>query len=76
MKVDGKEYTTVMLGDSNGDGKVTPADATIVLRKYVGSIDLSSEETKAADANRDGKLTPADSTVILRNYVGLSNIEI
>ena len=65
-----------MLGDTNGDGKITPADATVVLKNYVGSIELSNEEKEAADTNRDGKITPADSTVILRAYVGSNNIEI
>ena len=76
VKYKGITYTVVKLGDVNGDGKMTPADSTVVLRTYVGLDGISSSKKSAADANGDGKLTPADSTVILRAYVGLENIEI
>ena len=66
----------IFIGDSNCDGKVTPADSTIILRAYVGLVNLSGEATVAADTNNDGKVTPADSTTILRAYVGLNNISI
>ena len=69
-------YTVVKLGDTNGDGKVTPADSTVVLRAYVGLSKISDAEKAAADTNGDGKVTPADSTVVLRDYVGLTNIKI
>ena len=76
VKYNGANYTVVKLGDVNGDGKMTPADSTVILRNYVGLEGISSSEKSAADTNGDGKLTPADSTVILRAYVGLENIEI
>ena len=76
VKYKGITYNVVKLGDVNGDGKMTPADSTVVLRTYVGLDGISSSKKSAADANGDGKLTPADSTVILRAYVGLENIEI
>ena len=76
IEYDGEKYTVVKLGDTNGDGKMTPADSTVILRKYVGLQDISSAENLAADTNGDGKVTPADSTTILRAYVGLQNIEI
>ena len=76
IEYDGEKYTVVKLGDTNGDGKMTPADSTVILRKYVGLQDISSAENSAADTNGDGKVTPADSTTILRAYVGLQNIEI
>ena len=76
VKYNGTTYTVVKLGDVNGDGKMTPADSTVILRAYVGLEGISSSEKSAADTNGDGKMTPADSTVILRAYVGLENIEI
>ena len=66
----------MLYGDVNGDGKMTPADSTVVLRSYVGLDKITDCEKSAADTNGDGKVTPADSTVILRAYVGLQNIEI
>ena len=76
VKIGGTTYTVVKKGDVNGDAKMTPADSTVILRKYVGLQNISATEIKAADTNGDGKLTPADSTVVLRAYVGLQNIEI
>ena len=69
-------YTIIKLGDVNGDGKLTPADSTVILRTYVGLEKINESEKSSADTNGDGKLTPADSTVILRAYVGLDKIEI
>lgn len=71
-----KKYTVVKLGDVNGDGKITPADSTVILRSYVGLTQLSDTVKLAVDVNDDKKVTPADSTVILREYVGLTQIEL
>lgn len=76
VKYNGSTYTVIKLGDVNGDGKMTPADSTVILRSYVGLSGMSNAEKMAADTNKDGKLTPADSTVILRAYVGLTDIKI
>lgn len=72
-----KEYTIVVKGDTNGDGKITPADSTIALRTYVGlNNNISEPARQAGDLNGDGKITPADSTVVLRVYVGLTDINL
>ena len=76
VKNEDTTYTIVKLGDVNGDGKMTPADSTVILRAYVELDEVTSAEKASADTNGDGKMTPADSTLILRAYVGLDNIEI
>ncbi len=76
VAIEDKDYTVVKLGDVNGDGKITPADSTVILRAYVGLTKLSDVVKLAVDVNNDRKVTPADSTVILREYVGLTDIEI
>ena len=76
IKHDGNTYTVVKKGDTNGDGRMTPSDSTVILKAYVGSTTLSDAFKLGADTNGDGKITPADSTVVLRTYVGLSKIEI
>lgn len=76
ITIEGKNYTIIKMGDINGDGKITPADSTVILRAYVGLSQLSDIAKLASDTNKDGKITPADSTVILRAYVGLTKIEI
>lgn len=76
IKYNGQTYTVVKKGDTNGDGKLTPADATVTLKSYLGSSRISNAEKLAADVNGDGKLTPADATVMLRTYLGLTNINV
>jgi hypothetical protein len=60
----------VVYGDLNGDGRVTAADATLVLRAAAGLIDLS-EQDEAADVNNDGRITADDATLVLRRAVRL-----
>lgn len=57
-----------MLGDVNLDGKITAADAALLLRYLDGLDDLNEEQKRNADVNLDGKLTKADAVAIL-NYV-------
>ena len=60
-----------VLGDVNGDGKVTPADAIMILYYYfnVAQMGFSKE---AADLNGDGAVTPADAIEALYLYFGAS----
>jgi len=76
VTIDGKSHTVVKQGDTNGDGKMTPADSTVVLRAYLNLDKISDAEKVAADTNGDGKMTPADSTVVLRAYLGLEKVKI
>jgi hypothetical protein len=70
----GKLYLTDMkYGDVNGDGKITPGDATLVLRHAAKLITLSDNQQKAADVSGDGKITPGDATLILRYIAKLIN---
>lgn len=56
-----------ILGDANGDGKVTVADATTILR-HTAKIEYITAENllKAADVNKDGDVTIGDATKLLR----------
>ena len=52
------------LGDINGDGIITVADATMV-QEYAAELrEFTADELKAADTNRDGIITVADATLI------------
>lgn len=61
-------------GDVNGDEKVDPTDASIILNEYANTevmgnpSKLSSEQKEAADYNGDGKITPDDATGVLKEY--------
>ena len=80
---DGKTYTDTkikqygengskIIGDVDNDGRITSADALLVLRNSVGLEFFSDEVKKLADVDKDGKITSADSLDILRYSVGLS----
>ena len=63
--------TLVLPGDLDGDGKVTPVDARILLRACVGIDTLETDrETRAADLDFDGKISPQDARWALRTAVG------
>lgn len=53
-----------MIGDVNGDGKVTIDDATLVQKAIAELIELDDTQKKAADTNSDGKITIDDATMI------------
>ena len=65
-----------VLGDVDGDGSLTPADARIALRM---SIKLETDATGSvryvtADADLDGTVTPEDARQILRASVELTDL--
>ena len=63
---------TYLMGDVNGDFKITPADAIMVLYSYFG-VEQNGFISKAADVNFDGKVTPADAIEILYYYFSLGS---
>lgn len=54
----------VLLGDVNGDGKITVMDMTMVKMYMKNKYTLSSAQIKAADVNGDGKITVMDATML------------
>lgn len=54
-------------GDLNGDGSITPTDALIAMRCYLGSGDCPI----CTDVNSDGVVTPRDALCILEKYLGI-----
>ncbi len=62
---------TAELGDIDGDGKVTSADARLALRASAGLETLDADAVKAADVDNDNAVTAADARFILRFAVGL-----
>ena len=58
-----------MLGDVNGDGKVTAYDASLILQHTANLVDLTG--VAAADVNKDGKITAYDASMILQYTAGL-----
>ena len=62
----GTKYPFVILGDTNGDGKVGAADARLALRSAAKIEPLTGPYERAADMNGDGKVKAADARTILR----------
>lgn len=61
-----------VLGDADGDGLVTVADALLVMRYALGTAELSPEAVQLCDMDEDGSLTLADAVLILRTAAGLN----
>lgn len=70
------EYTLVVLGDTDCDGKVTASDARLALRIAAGLDKASDAVLSACDANSDGDVTANDARAILRAASGLEALEI
>ncbi len=62
---------TIMRGDANLDGKLTAADAALVLRTVVGLSYMDEPMCAAGDTDGDGEITAADAAKILRLVVQL-----
>jgi len=60
------EYTVLIYGDANGDGKVNSTDLTVLCRHVLKETSLTGGALLAADVNHDGKTNSTDLTVICR----------
>lgn len=64
------EITAVAMGDVNGDGKVTTADALLVYKASIGEYTMTEAQEIIADSNGDGKVTTADALLIYKAVLG------
>ncbi len=63
-------YMKLLMGDADGDGKVTSNDA-LLLKKYItGQMTLTPEQLQALDINGDGKWDDLDVKAILAIAAG------
>ena len=70
-----RQYTVILFGDADGDGKITPADARFTLRLSVSLEEHIDWRDKACHVVYNGKtaVTSEDARLILRASVGLEN---
>ncbi len=61
------------LGDVDQDGKITAADAMLVLRQNAGYTTLTAIQQRLADCNGDDKVNSDDARAILCASVGAAN---
>lgn len=64
-------FGTALVGDANGDGKISIADATIIQKHLAKISEISEENTRFADLNGDGKITVTDATIIQKKIAGI-----
>lgn len=69
-KIDDKTYTLVVLGDINGDGRITITDLVRANLYNVHLIELGEAEKIAADINYDNKITLTDVVNISLMLIG------
>ncbi len=62
-------------GDVDGDGRVSVADARLVLRYAAKLVSADAADIAAADADRDGRVTIADARLILRRAARLEDFQ-
>lgn len=66
LKFGTHEYTVIIKGDVNADGKITAKDARAMLR-IAAKLDNPDEITReAADVDSDGKVTSKEARSVLR----------
>ena len=76
VKVGSKSYTVAMLGDANGDGKVTAIDYMKIKNTIMGSSTLAKTNKIAADVNMDERITAIDYMRIKNYIMGSSKIDL
>lgn len=64
------EYSIVVRGDTNGDGKINSADALAIQKHIVESRELKNAYLDAADINGDGRVNSLDVLYVQKHIVG------
>lgn len=68
--------SAAMLGDIDGDGKISSDDARLALRASVRLEALTEAQKLLADVDFDGEVTSSDARSILRAAVGLESLHV
>ncbi|HAN21673.1 MAG TPA: hypothetical protein DCP51_08390 [Clostridiales bacterium] len=74
INYNGSNYTVVIKGEINGDGKVNSVDYLLVKRAYLGTYKLSSVKLKAACMENTTLPTSKDYLKIKRHFLGTYSI--
>ena len=70
-----KEYTVVIYGDTNGDGKITVLDLLVIQKHILGVSNLNGAKGIAADPSKDGKINALDLLKVQKHILEVSEIE-
>lgn len=69
-----KQYTLVVTGDVNGDGRISITDVVALQAHVVGKQTLTGAYAEAADLNNDGRISITDVVKAARVIVGKDTI--
>lgn len=75
--IDGVEYDRkyiVVLGDTDGNGNITPFDAVKVINHYLEKTYLVGPYLQAADTDKNTNVTPFDAVKIINHYLEKSSL--
>lgn len=70
------EYTIIILGDTTGDGAITPLDYVKIKNNIMGSNALDGEFKLAGDTTGDGVITPLDYVKVKNHIMNMSRISL
>ena len=65
------DYPFILVGDVDGDGRVTSKDAVMIQKYLAGIIDLDDMQKSVADTNGDGKINIFDATRVQKYVAGV-----
>ena len=68
------QYTVVLYGDANGDGRITSSDLLRIQKSILRMVTLGEAFKEAADANHDGRVTSGDLLRIQKAILGMTTI--
>ncbi len=77
LRTDGSlqaEYSIIVYGDSNGDGRISSVDLLCIQKHIVRMTALNGVQLAAADANHDGRVTSVDLLRIQKTILHMSSI--
>jgi len=72
--ISSKKYPIVVLGDVNGDTKISSSDLLVLVKHLNETKKLINDNLKAADVNKDGKVSSSDLLTVVKHLNGTSNI--
>ncbi|MCH5298087.1 MAG: leucine-rich repeat protein [Ruminococcus sp.] len=67
------EVITKLLGDVNGDGKITIDDATDIQKYLANMLAFTDEQKVLADVDKDGKISIDDVTLVQKVLAGMES---
>ena len=71
LKADTKQYTLVVTGDINGDGKITSTDVSQLKLHMIEATPLTGANLYAADINANDSVTLTDLSQLKAKIVGM-----